>query len=87
MTEMPRREVEDAMLQMGIAMRTLIQAFAPDANHCEISVIDGNIYVDACHYDSALQERVETFIDAALYPDGTVRHGKEFTFPEKDGAA
>ena len=79
---MTKREMELALLDMGKALRTLVGAYKPNANHMSVDCIDGNIHVTACEYDSEKYEYVEKdILNAMLFADGTLYIDGKYIHP------
>ena len=69
---MTRREVEDALIQMGKAMSTIVGAYAPNANHIMVSVVNGTINVDACEWDGVNSRYIEkNILKQCEFADGS----------------
>lgn len=84
---MTRRDVEMALIQMGKAMKVIVEAYAPQANHINITSVDGQISVNASRYDDDNVSYIEQdILDAVLFTDGTLKICGEYIRP-KEGAA
>ena len=81
---MTRRDVEMALIQMGKAMKTILSAYAPNANQADISLIKGMIIVRAHEWNSDDDDFAErNILDATLYPDGVLRLGSDYITPKE----
>lgn len=76
---MTRQDVEMALIQMGRAMRTIVAAYAPNANHASITLVNGTIKVDACEWDGDADDYVEKdILNAAQFADGVLLMGGKY---------
>lgn len=75
---MTRLDVEMALIQVGKAMQTIVGAYAPNANHMSVDVINGSISVSACEWDNDEGDYIEKdILSATLFPDGSMMmHGE-----------
>jgi hypothetical protein len=81
--QIAKKDVEMALIQMGRAMKTIVGAYSPNANHISISVVNGDIDVSACEYDGEKEVVVEKdILDAVEFQDGTIRINGEYIRPE-----
>ena len=83
---MTRKDVEIALIQMGKAMKTIMAAYAPDANQTRVSVVNGTIMVYACRYDDINATTNDVYLDAALFTDGSMNICGEY-IPAKEDVA
>lgn len=80
---MTRQDVEMALIQMGRAMKTIVAAYAPNANHVSIDVINGTIRVTACEWDGNAEDFVEKdILNAAQFANGVLLMGGKYTQKE-----
>lgn len=79
-----KHDLELALLDMGKALRTLVSAYKPNANHMSVDCIDGNIHVRACEYDGEKYEYVEKdILNATLFKDGTLYIDGQYIRPDE----
>ena len=82
MTEqMTRRDIEIAVLQVGEALKAIVEAYNDKANHITLSVVNGQISVSACEYDDAKMDIKESILYGVQFPDGTVYADGQYTRP------
>ena len=75
---MTRLEAEMALLHMGEAIKQIVSAYAPNANHMSVDVINGSINVSACEWDNDEGDYIEKdILSATMFPDGSMMmHGE-----------
>ena len=82
-----RMDVEIALIQMGRAVKALMEAYAPEANQTRITIVGDNIMVHACRYDGKdADTNINNIIDGMQFDDGVMHVGGEY-ITAKDGAA
>lgn len=70
---MTRFEAEMSLLQMGKEIRDIVAAYAPNANHASITIVDGTIMIRSSQWDNVNDEFIEAdILDAIMCPDGSV---------------
>lgn len=83
---MTRKDVEMALIQLGQAAKTIMEAYAPEANQTRITIVGGNIMVYASRYDGKdADTNISNIIDGALFADGMMRLDDEY-IPANGGA-
>lgn len=84
---MTRKNVEMALIQLGQAAKTIMTAYAPEANQTRITIVGDNIMVYASRYDGEdADTNINNIIDGTLFADGMMRLDDEYV-PAKDGVA
>lgn len=80
---MTKREMEVSLIQMGKTLQTLVCAYSPNANHVGITIVNGNISVNACQYDGEKEEYIEKdILNATLFADGVMHLDGQYIYPE-----
>ena len=81
---MTRRDVEMALIQMGRAAKTIVCAYAPNANHVSIDIVNGTISVNACEWDGEAGDYVEkNILNLTEFADGELFDVSKF-YAEED---
>lgn len=85
---MTKRETEMALIQLGQAMKIIVEGYAANANHMSISVIGDHISVNACEYDSVAMTTIERdILNARLFDDGTLYVDGQYVKPGEGDVA
>lgn len=79
---MNKTDIEMALIQLGRAMKAIVEAYAPNSNHISITVVDGSIHVNACEWDGPGEDYItKDILDAHEFSDGTLRINGEYITP------
>ena len=84
---MTRPDIEMAFIQMGKAMKEILGAYAPNANHAEISVSGEMIRVRAYEWDDDKDDFADSdILNAVLFADGTLKINGQYIKPKGEVA-
>lgn len=83
---MTRKEIETALIQMGMFAKSIVADYAPNANQVHITVVNGTISVTACQWDNVKDDFVERgILNATLFDDGTLFSDGRYEYPPNQG--